>query len=859
MSTYVEIVVNVPQVEGVFHYHLPPELEGQILPGHLVEVPFGRQHVQGIVIKHVEQPSVTDTRAVKRLIDGSVVVTANQIALAEYLAASTLAPLSTCISLTLPSGLSQTGETEYALAESVKDSKPRSTTEMQSRLLNLLLKRGALTGRQIDRAMPRVRWRSSARALIRQGRITSQPVLPAPKVQPKSVRTVRLAQSPEQTLSQMHDLGRTGSQASARREAILQYLIKEPGPVDVSWVYASSGGNSQDLRFLAERDLVLLGESEIWRDPLEGITFASKDAPSLTEDQQYAWDAIQASLRQTEMGQQVKPILLHGVTGSGKTEIYLRAVADVIKRGKQAIVLVPEIALTPQTVRRFMARFPGQVGLAHSGLSAGERYDTWRRARQGDLAVVVGPRSALFTPFPDLGLIVVDESHDDTYYQGETPPYYNARKAAVAYARLTGSVCILGTATPDLSSHYHATQGEWHYLQLPKRILAHRQMIEQQLDQLAIDGKASRFTHLEHQADTIDLPPVKVVDMRDELKAGNRSIFSRSLREALQQVLDQRQQAILYLNRRGTATYIFCRDCGHSLRCPRCDTPLTFHRQRTFGNHLSQESFNPGQPVLTCHHCGYRRNMPSTCPNCGSTHIREFGTGTERVEADLQTILSGVRTLRWDYETTRKKGAHEIILSHFQAHRADVLIGTQMLAKGLDLPLVTLVGVVLADVGLNLPDFHAAERTFQLLTQVSGRAGRSPLGGQVILQTYQPEHYVIKAAARHDFQSFYEQELEKRRQIGYPPFNQLVRLETRHTDARQAEENAQALAVEIKQWLQAMGKTSTHIIGPVPPFYARLKGEYRWQIILRGPDPSSVIRGRQLRDWRVEINPPSLL
>lgn len=251
--------------------------------------------------------------------------------------------------------------------------------------------------------------------------------------------------------------------------------------------------------------------------------------------------------------------------------------------------------------------------------------------------------------------------------------------------------------------------------------------------------------------------------------------------------------------------------------------------------------------------------MPATCPNCGSTHIRQFGTGTERVEADLQALFPEVRTLRWDYETTRKKGAHEIILSHFQAHRADVLIGTQMLAKGLDLPLVTLVGVVLADVGLNLPDFHAAERTFQLLTQVSGRAGRSPLGGQVILQTYQPEHYVIKAAARHDFQSFYEQELEKRRQIGYPPFNQLVRLETRHTDVQQAEENARALAVEIKQWLRAGGRTSTHLIGPVPPFYARLKGEYRWQIILRGPDPSSVIRGRQLRNWRVEVNPPSLL
>ena len=251
--------------------------------------------------------------------------------------------------------------------------------------------------------------------------------------------------------------------------------------------------------------------------------------------------------------------------------------------------------------------------------------------------------------------------------------------------------------------------------------------------------------------------------------------------------------------------------------------------------------------------------MPSTCPNCSSQHIRMFGTGTERVEADLQAVFPGVRTLRWDYETTRKKGAHEIILSHFQAQRADVLIGTQMLAKGLDLPLVTLVGVVLADVGLNLPDFHAAERTFQLLTQVSGRAGRSPLGGQVILQTYQPEHYVIQTAAEHDFQSFYKQELEKRRQIGYPPFNQLVRLEFRHSNPEQAEKNARDLASKIHEWLRAEARSATHVIGPVPPFFARLKGEYRWQIILRGPDPRSLLRGRQLRDWRVEVNPPNLL
>ena len=868
MPTYLEIVVNVPHVEGVFHYHLPPELEGQVLPGHLVEVPFGRQQVQGVVIKQVAQPSVTETKAVKGLIDDSVVVTPQQMALAEYLSTSTLAPLSACINLMLPVGLSQMGDTLYSLAAELQGSKLQSTTDLQRRLLDLLAKRGGLTGRQIDRALPRVRWRSSARALIRQGRITSQPVLPAPKVQPKSVRTVHLAHSPKRITANIEDLGRPGTKAQKRREAIMQYLIEDPGPVDVSWVYAASGGNLQDLRYLADRNLVVLGESEIWRDPLEGMTFVTKEAPELTMDQQKVWNVIFQEFRKVNEGKQVKPFLLHGVTGSGKTEIYLRAVEEIIQRGQQAVILVPEIALTPQTVRRFLARFPGQVGLVHSKLSTGERYDTWRRARQADLSVVVGPRSALFTPFPNLGLIVVDESHDDTYYQGELLPYYNARNAAVAYAKRTGSICILGTATPDLSSHFRAERGTWHYLQLPNRILAHRQAVEQQLEQHRIDGKASRFTRLEHQADTIDLPPVKVVDMRVELKTGNRSIFSRALRESLHQVLEHHQQAILFLNRRGTATYIFCRDCGHSLRCPRCDTPLTYHRlplpiDKLLASSDGEDTGPSGQSsqrmLLTCHHCGYRRKMPSTCPNCSSQHIRMFGTGTERVEADLQAVFPGVRTLRWDYETTRKKGAHEIILSHFQAQRADVLIGTQMLAKGLDLPLVTLVGVVLADVGLNLPDFHAAERTFQLLTQVSGRAGRSPLGGQVILQTYQPEHYVIQTAAEHDFQSFYKQELEKRRQIGYPPFNQLVRLEFRHSNPEQAEKNARDLASKIHEWLRAEARSATHVIGPVPPFFARLKGEYRWQIILRGPDPRSLLRGRQLRDWRVEVNPPNLL
>ncbi len=868
MPAYLEIVVNVPQVEGVFHYHLPPELEGQVLPGHLVEVPFGKRRVQGVVLQEVSQPSVSETRPITALIDDSVVLTSSQLALAKHLAESTLAPLSSCINLMLPVGLTRMGDTLYTIGARPTRVTKHKISDLQRRVLELLSDRGSLLGRQIDRAIPRARWRQAIRPLIHRGQINTQSVLPAPSIQPKSVRTARLACSPRIARSKMEDLGRKGSKARERRQAILNYLLDETGPIDVSWIYAASGGNLQDLRYLADRELVVLGETEVWRDPLEGMEFVTKEPPRLTKDQEAAWREIKSALKLASDGQMLPPYLLHGVTGSGKTELYMLAVKEVIQRGQQAIILVPEIALTPQTVRRFLARFPGQVGLVHSRLSTGERYDTWRRARQGDLGVIVGPRSALFTPLPNLGLIVIDECHDDTYYQGEIQPFYHARRAAVAYAELTGAICLLGSATPDLGSQYKAELGQWRYLHLPARILAHKQAVEAQLERLSMQTDVSHYQPLEHQAETIELPPVHVVDMRDELKSGNRSIFSHTLHDSLGRVLDNNQQAILFLNRRGTATYIFCRDCGNSLRCPRCDTPLTFHQPRHAPNNLAPRSSiaeliatketRPGS-TLTCHHCGYQRKIPHTCPLCGSTHIRQYGTGTERVEADLQSLFPHARTLRWDFETTRKKGAHEIIMSHFLAHRADVLIGTQMLAKGLDLPLVTLVGVVLADVGLNLPDYHAAERTFQVLTQVAGRAGRSPLGGEVILQTYQPENYVIQAAAKHDFYAFYQEELENRRQIGYPPFSQLVRLEFRHSKASQAEKAARDMAQRLHQWLANEGRKATQVIGPVPPFYARLKGYYRWQIILRGPDPLSLLQGRQFRDWRVEVNPPNLL
>jgi primosomal protein N' (replication factor Y) len=844
MPDYVEIAVNVPQVRGVFHYHLPAGLSGQIRPGHLVTAPFGKQQVQGVVLRRVAQPSVAETKPVASLLDPEPVLTAAQLALAEHLAEAQQAPLAAFIELMLPPGLSQQSETVYSLHA---EHYPRALqdglelTATQRRLLTLLEQRGPLRTRQLEKAMPRRAWEAAARTLARRGLLVTHTALPEPQLRPKTVRTARLACPPETAQAALAELGRAGSAALARRQAMLRFLIQEGGEVAAPWLYAESQGTAEDLRYLAQRGLVQLGESQVWRDPLEAIDPQPAEAPPLTAGQQAAWQALRGWLGEAAAGQAGPPVLLHGVTGSGKTEIYLQAVAETLRLGRQAIILVPEIAITPQTVRRFLGRFPGQVGLVHSRLSPGERYDTWRRARAGAFSVVVGPRSALFTPFPNVGLVVVDEFHDDSYYQADLPPVYNARQAALALARIASAVCVLGSATPDTASYYQAEQGSWRLLHLPQRILAHRQAVEAQAARLGI---VSHYQPLEGQAESIPLPAVQVVDMRAELRQGNRSIFSQALQQALAAVLESQQQAILFLNRRGTATYVFCRDCGHVLKCPNCDSPLTFHSP---------------QEALSCHTCGYQRRLPRTCPACGGTRIRQYGMGTEKVESEIQALYPQARLLRWDQDTTRHKGAHEAILTQFARRQADILIGTQMLAKGLDLPLVTLVGVVLADVGLNLPDYRAAERVFQVLTQVAGRAGRSPLGGRVILQTFQPEQAAIQAAARHDYAGFYAAELAQRRRLGYPPFTRLARLELRSPDAAAAESEARRMAQAVRAWLEAEGRRATGLIGPAPCFFSRLGGEYRWQIVLRGPDPAALLRGRDLRSWRLEIDPPSLL
>lgn len=829
---YVEVAVNLPAVRGTFHYHLPSRMEGKVGVGHLVTAQFGHRPVQGVVIDLPRVPEVPETRPIDDLLDPEPVLTQPQLQLARWMAEYYHAPLIESITLMLPSGLSQPADSEYTLVA------PEAVGEntAQVRLIQLLTKRGPLRGRQIARSLSRLDWRRAADRLVRDQVIVRKSVLNPPRVSPRTVRTVHLAVAPDRAET-FDDLGQPGGAAAQRRKSVLELLVAQGHALQVSQVYSETGANSADLRFLEKRELVGFRGLEVWRDPVAELEFVAAEPPELTEDQLRVWDEIRPAIG----AQTGHSFLLHGVTGSGKTEIYLRAVGEALDRGTSAIVLVPEIALTPQTLRRFLARFPDNLGVLHSQLSEGERYDTWRRARSGRLKVMVGPRSALFAPLANLGLIVVDESHDESYKEQGQAPRYHARQAALEYARLRSAVCILGTATPDLVTTFQSGRGDLTRLPLPKRILGHRDALRQQASKL---GVRSRYEPAGGLAETIALPPVRVVDMRQELRAGNRSMFSRAMQQSLGEVLDNEQQAILFLNRRGTTTYVFCRDCGHVMRCSNCDSPLTFHSARE---------------RLLCHHCGNDRRMPEKCPNCGSSRIKQFGAGTQRVQAEVEQLFPEARTLRWDRDTTRSKGSHDAILSSFMAHEADVLIGTQMVAKGLDLPLVTLVGVVLADIGLNLPDYRSPERSFQVLSQVAGRAGRGLLGGHVVLQTYEPEHYAIQAAAEHDYETFYEAELEMRKQLDYPPYRRLARLVYRHTSDNAAQSAAQRMAGSIEARIRELGVRRAELIGPVPAYFRRVRGEYRWMVVIRAADPTQLLPEDLPRGWTADVDPVSLL
>jgi len=813
---YAEVAVNSPGAQRrTFCYAVPPDIK----VGHAVWVPFGPRLLQGVVLELTEYPSVEDTREIAGLIDRRPILSPPQVELARWISGYYLAPLFDAAALMMPPGFERRVLTFLTPVPHHADSTISSLTPGQRVLLSLIGSKGKVEVRAVEKALGKKEARVIIEQLVRKGLVKKTHELERVRVRPKTVPYLRLV---SEAVPEITSLLRA---RGAPKQAELLKLL-EAGPIPLSEAKKRLGLTSAVVAALRRKGLVTIEQVQVYRDPLAHRAFPTSPAPTLTPAQEAAWREVKAALApgeemesgggwgESEKAKNGLPVfLLHGVAGSGKTEIYLRALEQAIAIGKRAIVLVPEIALTPQTITRFASRFPGRVAVLHSKLSVGEQFDEWWRIREGAFDVVIGSRGAIFAPQPDLGLIVIDEEHEWTYKQQEQSPRYHARDVAIRLAELTGAVVILGSATPDTTSYYRSQRGDYRLLELPERIATGEKR-------------------------------VAVVDLREELKAGNRSIFSRSLVEGIKQALAAREQVILFLNRRGSATFVQCRDCGHVLRCKRCDVSLTYHSARE---------------DLVCHQCNYRLAMPRVCPRCGSKRIKFLGTGTQKVEEELGRAFPRANLLRWDRDVTRGKYSHEEILDRFLAHEADVLIGTQMIAKGLDLPLVTLVGVINADVSLHLPDFRAGERTFQVLSQVAGRAGRGPLAGQVIVQSYTPENYAIGCAAKQDYLSFYKQEISLRRQYQTPPFSRLARLLHINPNNALCQAEAQRMHRLLKEERDSWGMDIT-LIGPSPAFIPRVRGRYRWQIILRGDDPVRLLAKVPLpQGCLVDIDPVSLL
>jgi len=605
---------------------------------------------------------------------------------------------------------------------------------------------------------------------------------------------------------------------AAKQAALLECLQSAGGRLESAIAVKRAACSREAITALKSKGLVSEVSEDVFRDPIARSDHALEFPLQFTAGQEAAWQPIGDAIQGSGSAAAHRMFLLHGVTGSGKTEIYLQALAETVKQGKRGICLVPEIALTTQVIDRFFARFPGRVAVLHSKLTPGQLYDEWLRIARGDFDIVVGPRSAVFAPQPGLGLIIVDEEHEWAYKQSEKSPRYHAREVAIQLARLTGSVLIMGSATPDVETYYRATRGEFQLVELTGRVTP---------------------------LGETPLPQVDVVDIRGELKSGNRSIFSRLLRSAMADSLERREQVILFINRRGRATFAECRDCGHVLDCRRCSGALTYHA---------------AEKRLVCHHCRRSYAVPRKCPQCAGSQIKYFGMGTESVEAECRKLFPSASVIRFDSDAVTGARDFERVVDSFRRRRADVLVGTQMLAKGLDFPGVSLVGIVSADTSLNLPDFRSGERTFQLLCQVEGRAGRGVYRGRAVVQTYNPGYYAIKYAARHDYGGFYASEIGYRREFGYPPFNRMARLVLSHSNQGKCLAGAERMAAIIGGEIATRGLSGIKIIGPAPAFVAKLRGRYQVQVILLGRDLHGLLQGIDLpAGWVLDVDPVGMI
>ena len=811
---YAEVSVNSPIAQRkTFSYTIPSDLSIDV--GQAVWVPFGDKLLQGIVLELTDYPSVEETKEIAGIIEPRPVLSPPHVLLARWISEHYLSPLFDAVALMLPPGFERKVVTFICSPPTPHEPDISSLTWEQRHVVELIWRQGKVGLKELEKALGARRARLITSKLIGQGLVVKSYELERVKVKPKRVSYLRLAVKASEA---GQEAAKLRQQRAIKQASLVEFLSQAPQPVPLAEARREANCSTAVVQALVSKGLAELQEIEVKREPISYQGIIPSVPLTLTAAQRSAWQAIRSSLLQMATGYASPTIfLLHGVTGSGKTEVYLQALAEAVKLGKRGIVLVPEIALTPQTIERFASRFPHKVAILHSKLSLGEQFDEWQRIRNGEFDVVIGPRSAIFAPQPELGLIVVDEEHEWTYKQHDKSPRYQARDVAIKLAELTGAVVILGSATPDVETFYYTQRGDYGLLQLPERVVPN-------------EGSP--------------LPQVEVVDLRDELKAGNMSIFSRSLSQVTAKAVANKEQVILFLNRRGGATFIQCRSCGFVLRCKRCEVALTYHFV---------------EDVLVCHQCNYKMPVPQICPRCLSRRIKFLGTGTQKLEREASYTFPQARLLRWDSDVTKGRYSHQEILNKFRTHEADILIGTQMVAKGLDLPLVTLVGVVNADISLNLPDFRAGERTFQLLSQVLGRAGRGTLGGQVIIQTYSPEHYAVQTAAKHDYALFYEKEINYRRQLHNPPFSRLAGLVYSHTNDALCQREAERMKRLLIGEIDSKGIDDLNLIGPAPAFIHKLRGRFRWQIILRGSEPSAFLSQIPIpQGWTVDIDPIGL-
>ncbi|HEY5512775.1 MAG TPA: primosomal protein N' [Geomonas sp.] len=725
----VEVAIPLP-LEGSFHYLVPSRLSPLAVPGTRVLVPFGRRKVTGYLLG--DAPAAGgELKEVLEVLDEAPLFTADELAFYRWIAGYYLHPLGEVIKMALPAGINLVSRYRCEKAED------------------------------------------------------GTPVLKEFLAGGKSVRTERF-------YSRIPD-----TEAKPRGKGVeilefLQFLAEggeggKDGEISAAALRARFGHCTPQLRRLVELGAARCIDREVYRDPFRAETFDADSPLALNADQAAAFCRIGAAIGTGAFS----PFLLHGVTGSGKTEVYLQSIAVALAAGRSALVLVPEIALTPQLVGRFKRRFDCGIAVLHSGLSDGERYDEWRRIRRGEAVIVIGARSALFAPLTRIGVIVVDEEHEGSYKQSEGVRY-NSRDLALVRGKLASAVVVLGSATPLVTSYYAAQNGRLGYLHLPNRVRE------------------------------LPMPETVMLDARGQ----RRKTFLQPLIEAIEANLEVGGQTLLFLNRRGFATYLVCEACGHVLRCPNCAVTLTYHRGR--GRHV-------------CHYCDYSIPAPAVCPACKGSEITLLGLGTERVEEEVKELFPQARVSRMDRDTTRGKGGHARVLKALEDGSVDILIGTQMIAKGHDFPGVTLVGVISADASLNLPDFRSSERTFQLVTQVMGRAGRGDKPGRVLVQTLAPEHYALTHAVAHDYEGFYAEEIAFREDVGYPPFTHLASLTFSGIAAAQAENSAEE-AVSLLRKIKGDCGLRVEILGPVSAPLGKVRGRFRWQILLKGRDRSELHR-----------------